>query len=301
MDLDGDNDYDTGANLFTQDKFFFLFDKEMKFSERKNFKISEDLEAKEYIKMRKINRNKLYEFLMDLKKKQGNNEFLNQAKEIIPGKNWLDKEGNIDDEVMYTTLLMLLKQFQFGFFLKEVSGHIEYFMNTLNTAHKARIINPFEMPDQYQAFHYTATFGEGMREGQRDKDELIDYDLIDDGVNVTPENSGFKDIDMNNATPVNNKIEAPKLSVKQQIRRKSQLYVRRLSVLQQHQMVFNPTNFSTKMNESMNASDQDLVTFKQSSKICHKIVKKSIGNILGENWYPNHDIASKRKPQKYIF
>jgi hypothetical protein len=111
MDLDGDNDYDTGANLFTQDKFFFLFDKEMKFSERKNFKISEDLEAKEYIKMRKINRNKLYEFLMDLKKKQGNNEFLNQAKEIIPGKNWLDKEGNIDDEVMYTTLLMLLKQF----------------------------------------------------------------------------------------------------------------------------------------------------------------------------------------------
>lgn len=51
------------TQYFKQCNYYFLFDAEMKFSERKDFNIEKDLDCKEYTQMKKINREKLREFL----------------------------------------------------------------------------------------------------------------------------------------------------------------------------------------------------------------------------------------------
>ena len=49
--------------VFRQKDYYFLFDKSMKFSKRMGFRIDDDLDVKDYLKMRKINRKNLTKFL----------------------------------------------------------------------------------------------------------------------------------------------------------------------------------------------------------------------------------------------
>ena len=59
--------YDNETEFFTQQNYYFLFDKQMKFSEHVDFDINSDLKPQDYLQMKKINRNELYEFLSGLR------------------------------------------------------------------------------------------------------------------------------------------------------------------------------------------------------------------------------------------
>lgn len=49
--------------VFRQKDYYFLFDKKLKFSKRMGFCVNKDLEIKDYLKMRNLNRKNLTKFL----------------------------------------------------------------------------------------------------------------------------------------------------------------------------------------------------------------------------------------------
>jgi hypothetical protein len=52
-------------------------------------------------------------------------------------------------------MLILLSQKKNGrFFSQEVTGHFEYFLNTLGLDQKSKLVNPFDCPQYYPAFFY---------------------------------------------------------------------------------------------------------------------------------------------------
>ena len=53
---DGDDNAEVNPNLFDQQNFLFLFDQELKFSEREGFEAETDMMPQDYLKMKKVNR-----------------------------------------------------------------------------------------------------------------------------------------------------------------------------------------------------------------------------------------------------
>jgi len=143
----------------------------------------------DYLKMKKINRNALYEFLSSIRKRADADETLKthpfrRVNDIIP-VNFLDKSGELDDFLLDRVFCELLKCYDFGAFLTDkIMKHFEYFMNTLRHDHKQKTENPFLKPDEYKAFGYKTAESE-------ERDDLIDEDDIQTGGH-----------ELNNLTPV---------------------------------------------------------------------------------------------------
>lgn len=57
----------TDQELFQQQNYYFLFDKDMEFSKRQGFSLEKELTAEDYTKMRSINRQNLCKFLEKIK------------------------------------------------------------------------------------------------------------------------------------------------------------------------------------------------------------------------------------------
>ena len=79
-DMDEQPMYDY-TNYFKQSNYYFLFDAEMKFSERKDFDIEKDLDCKEYTQMKQINRGKLREFLTRIEQEPQTEKTLGKEEE----------------------------------------------------------------------------------------------------------------------------------------------------------------------------------------------------------------------------
>ena len=300
--------YDMDTELFTQENYLFLFDKHMKFSQREDFDITKDLKPQDYVQMKKINRNELYEFLNGLRNQAGVDEQLNadqKITEIVP-INMLNKSGDLDDELLKNIFTKLLGYLNFGFYLINIVSHLEYFMNTLTHDLKRKTANPFDAPEKYPAFNFKVNELSSKNSLvdiiEEQEDDLIDNTEIIAGVqnlNITPTDPNKKAtglIGSANVTPVDNKVSMPKLSIKQHFKRQSMIIVQRLSVLEQHKMLINPLSFSNKLKGSVMSSagkDSDVYLKSQSigsiksKKITQKLVRNSISQILGNQWYPN--------------
>ena len=79
-DMDEQPMYDY-TNYFKQSNYYFLFDAEMKFSERKDFDIEKDLDCKEYTQMKQINRGKLRGFLTRIEQEPQTEKTLGKEEE----------------------------------------------------------------------------------------------------------------------------------------------------------------------------------------------------------------------------
>ena len=100
--------YDSETTYFDQKRFLYLFDETLKFSLRDDFDADKhDLLATDYAKMRKINRNVIYEFLRGLKGNEDAGRVLASDLSFIP-INMLNKEGSICDMTIYHCMTKLL-------------------------------------------------------------------------------------------------------------------------------------------------------------------------------------------------
>lgn len=121
-------------------------------------------------------------------------------------------------------------------------------------------------------------------------------------------------------TPVKGTIPLNKLSV-QDFKGKSSVFIRRMSVIQQHNMIVNPLNFS-KLLQNTYTSDGEEIDFssftpmsnvnkgkttKNKSKISHieifkDVLKPSINEAIGKgkaSWYPNFEYGMNKVPNKW--
>lgn len=60
----------TDFSVFRQKDYYFLFDKKLNFSKRMGFCINDDLDIKDYLKMRNINRKNLTKFLKRVRRNE---------------------------------------------------------------------------------------------------------------------------------------------------------------------------------------------------------------------------------------
>lgn len=213
--------------MFSIENYIFLFDKEMNFSKMPNFDPNHDLSPNDIMKLRKINRNILFDNLCEFKNLKDVDEDLQKVFQTISVKSMYDKEtGNLLDQQIDNEFKKLLVMYQFGYYLKKVSGHLEYFYNTLNCEMVSSTENPFKMPEKYWALNYRADAGPGEKRESKYEDPFDQRTKITIDSNATPEtpnndNSIEKD-DSLNSTNKNLKIPLAKLSSHQQsIRRKS--------------------------------------------------------------------------------
>lgn len=63
------------------------------------------------------------------------------------------------DENVDAAFKKLLKVYTFGYYLKSISLHLEYFYNTLDLSLKHLVENPFSRPESYCAFNYRIDAG----------------------------------------------------------------------------------------------------------------------------------------------
>ena len=94
-------------------------------------------------------------------------------------------------------------------------------------------------------------------------------------LNQTPELKGGED-NYSNPTPehckvYNNKQGGVKLSIQDQIKKQSMVYVNRMSVLDQHRFVINPQSFKSNVTKSVHSFKQ---SFKSSDLIDEHLLKK---------------------------
>lgn len=150
-----------------------------------------------------------------------------------------------------------------------MSGHLEYFYNTLSHGLKGKIENPFKLPEKYHAFRYRADAGPNIKRESKFEDGF-DERTVTVNLNTTPVNQAA-DLGVSNQTPKNNKLPLHKLSVHQDhLRRKSQVYMKRMSVLMQHQMIINPLNFSKHMINEIDGSSMTSEMYTPQSRISKK-------------------------------
>ena len=78
----------TDFSVFRQKDYYFLFDKTLKFSKRPGFCIDDDIDIKDYLKMRNLNRKNLTKFLKRVRR--------NQQTLIVNGENFDSQSTDID-------------------------------------------------------------------------------------------------------------------------------------------------------------------------------------------------------------
>ena len=151
--------YDTETTLFDQKRFLYAFDEKMQFSKKggpdedpEKFlqKVMEKLDdtPQDYLKMKRINRNAIYEFLKEL---QGNQQKVVALGFKVQNVDKLDSNGETCDSTLNTCIISLLSITKFGKYLKEIITHLEYFYNTLSFDLR-KVENPFKHPSKYPAF-----------------------------------------------------------------------------------------------------------------------------------------------------
>ena len=143
-------------DLFKPQSFYFFFENEMRFSQRKDWDANGEVDCADFIQMRNINRRKLTAFLQSLRVKKSVEQDIGleagDLGEIVPAGN---QEAFSDLEIDQA-FLKLLAHFKFGKHLThETSGHLEFFMNTLNQEHKVNTTNAFENSEMFPALQYT--------------------------------------------------------------------------------------------------------------------------------------------------
>ena len=74
------------------------------------------------------------------------------------------------ENLMASAFLTLLKLSDFGEFLKNCVGHLEYFFSTMNFEQKSKFENPFKKPENYPAFDF--------KEGEECLVEMIDNEEV---------------------------------------------------------------------------------------------------------------------------
>ena len=141
-DFDKDELFTYMEDSFLQENYLFLFDEKLKFSQRRDFNILSDLEYSDIMQMNEINRTKLYNFLSDLKNLDIHPDVARISAEFT-AQSLLDANGQIDEEKIYDAFMSLLTIKEFGFNLKLVVAHFEYFVNTVNRELQSKITNPF--------------------------------------------------------------------------------------------------------------------------------------------------------------
>ena len=88
--------------------------------------------------------------------------------------------------------------------------------------------------------------------------------------------------------------------------------MKRMSVIMQHKMIFNPLNFTMLMmsdiQSEMDQEGVDMSNFTPASNMSKQSdmslyqdsIKKSVHQVIGEkSWYPNIELGLKRKPTKW--
>lgn len=274
--------YDSGKDLFCQELYMFLFDENLKISQRKGFKYS-DLSASDFQKMIHVNRSFLVDFLQLLMTTNGIQlQILAIVSQLKIGEI-MNADGSFEDDKIHFIWKSLLQIFEFGFYLKDhkVSGHLEYFMNTLSYNIEPDCPNPFKDADKYPAFQFKA----------QDEVDLKDQNLalapnrFDDDVSkgepygapqiMVDEASDYK-ANMSSKTFDDLVTGVKSIKVDQDdLRRSSQVFVRRMSVLQQHQMVIAPVSFSKTLYETI-SNVKDQYSKKQKKEIFTSVVKESV-------------------------
>lgn len=74
MSSDSDEIYESKYDMFNQEMYLFIFDKDLKFSKRKGFSFNTDITVNDYSKMKQINRSFLIDELETLKRETVNPE-----------------------------------------------------------------------------------------------------------------------------------------------------------------------------------------------------------------------------------
>lgn len=148
--------------------------------------------------------------------------------------------GLVSDLAIDKVMKKFLGLYHFGYYLKNMSAHLDYFYNTLPLDLKGKIENPYKVPENYPAFRYRADAGPNVKRESVYPDKL-DERMQDMDLNSTPVKSE-QNVGITAQTPKN--IKLPHLSIQDAMRRNSQIFMARMSVYQQHQMIINPLNFS---------------------------------------------------------
>lgn len=251
-------------------------------------------------------------------------------------KDW----ESVPDEEIDANFKVLLERRQNGQYLTpEVVAHFEYFMNTLNMSHKNQTENPFDAPLKYPALQYRGmtvlqshTSSDAIMESADgssssssseidaneapmiiDTDDIIDQSMLlaaaqmkrDSGVlavNKTPQ----ADAKLGKRLSVQ---QQRKLSVRQEIRRQSNMYVQNLSIYERNQLLIKP-NAQLKKVRDIVKNDKKSILLSQGSdlgksdpglhadlidneKIQHKIIRNSINMLRPKGtWYPNQEMEN---------
>jgi len=114
---DSEEVYDSMPELFTQEMYAFLFDKELKFSQRAFFNVKTDLSPGDLHKMKMVNR----QFLIDFVERTRNKDTADaQVKHLllqVSLKKMFHSDGWADDEQIIKLYIQLLKLKCFGYSL----------------------------------------------------------------------------------------------------------------------------------------------------------------------------------------
>ena len=130
-------------DVFRQIDYLWLFDNELKFSNRPDFKLDDSsITVEDYQSMRLLNRQTLTQFL---KEKQNDNMETDQ--EIEEGYMWADE--NLDEAIRE---LLSIKE-NGGEVPLDMVAHMEYFYNTLECHFKFE--DPFRFPERYPALQFS--------------------------------------------------------------------------------------------------------------------------------------------------
>jgi hypothetical protein len=143
-----------------------------------------------------------------------------------------------------------------------VVAHLEYFHNTLNAEHASHPNheNPFKNLEEYPALTYVAkmdvldSIQESNTENNSDDENLVDRDEIKHKpqIMVTNESATNNEIILDPKlfmTPEQNK--ARKCSIRMELKKQGEDFVRRLSVFDKHQLLINPNAFENKLAEAV--------------------------------------------------